>query len=90
MENIFQKLGKWLKPDQEQQQEKELKVIGFYASNNKALFLYNSYDDRFDNSTNIDLSEVGFKYQKATMKEAKVCMKIEGNVGDLQELTLFI
>lgn len=86
MENIFEKLGKWFKPNT----EKEIKVIGFYASNNKALFLYNSYDDRFDNSTNIDLSEVGFKYQKATMKEAKVCMKIEGNVGDLQELTLFI
>ena len=90
MESIFEKLGKWFKPDQEQQQEKEIKVIGFYTGNNTALFIYNSYDDRFDNSTNIDLSEVGFKYEKATMKEAKVCMNIEGNVGDLQELTLFI
>jgi hypothetical protein len=85
MENIFEKLGQWFKPNT----EKEIKVIGFYGRDNN-LFLYNSYDDRFDNSTNIDLSEVGFKYEKATMKEAKVCMNIEGNVGDLQELSLFI
>ena len=86
MENIFQKLGQWFNPTK----EKEIKVIGFYASNNKELFIYNSYDDRFDNSTNIDLSQVGIKYEKATMKEAKVCMKIEGNVGDLQEYTISI
>ena len=86
MENIFEKLGRWLNPTK----EKQIKVIGFYGSNNTALFIYNSYDDRFDNFDYIDLSEVGIKYEKATMKEAKVCMNIEGNVGDLQELTLSI
>lgn len=85
MENIFDKLGNWFKPNT----EKEIKVIGFYGRDNN-LFLYNSWDDRFDNSTNIDLLEVYFKYEKPTMTEAKVCMKIEGNVGDLQELSLFI
>jgi hypothetical protein len=89
MENIFEKLGKWFKPNQEEQQKK-IKVIGFYASNNKALFIYNSYDDRFDNFDYIDLSEVGIKYEKATMKEAQMCMNIEGNVGDLQEYTIAI
>jgi hypothetical protein len=86
MENIFEKLGRWLNPTK----EKQIKVIGFYASNNKALFIYNSYDDRFDNSTDIDLSDKSFKYENATMKEAQMCMNIEGNVGDLQELTLSI
>ena len=89
MENIFEKLGKWFKPNQEEQQKK-IKVIGFYASNNKALFIYNSYDDRFDNFDYINLSEVGIKYEKATMKEAQMCMNIEGNVGDLQEYTISI
>jgi len=86
MENIFEKLGQWLNPTK----EKQIKVIGFYASNNTALFIYNSYDDRFDNSTDIDLSDKSFKYENATMKEAQMCMKIEGNVGDLKELTLSI
>ena len=85
MENIFGKLGQWFKPNQ----KNEIKVIGFYTHTND-LFIYKSYDDRFDNFLTIDLSEVGFKYEKATMKEAKVCMKIEGNVGELQELSLFI
>ena len=86
MENIFQKLGQLFNPTK----EKQIKVIGFYGSNNKALFIYNSYDDRFDNFDYIDLSEVGIKYENASMKEAKVCMNIEGNVGDLKELTLSI
>jgi len=86
MENIFQKLGQLFNPTK----EKQIKVIGFYGRNNKALFIYNSYDDRFDNFDYIDLSEVGIKYEKATMKEAQMCMKIEGNVGDLQEYTISI
>jgi hypothetical protein len=84
MENIFEKLGQWFKPNQ----ENEIKVIGFYTTNNNALFIYNSWNDRFDNSTDIDLSDKSFKYENATMTEAQVCMDIEGNVGDLQELTL--
>jgi hypothetical protein len=86
MESIFDKLGRWFKPNS----EKQIKVIGFYTSNNTALFIYNVWDDRFDNSTDIDLSDKSFKYENATMLEAQVCMDIEGNVGELQELSLFI
>jgi len=85
MENIFDKLGKWFKPNQ----ENEIKVIGFYTQSND-LFLYNSWDDRFDNFIKVDLSDSAYKYEKTTMTEAQVCMNFEGNVGDLQELSLFI
>ena len=85
MENIFEKLGRWFKPNT----EKEFKVIGFYTNTND-LFLYNSWDDRFDNFLKVDLSENGFKYENNSMTEAQMCMKIEGNIGDLQELSLFI
>jgi hypothetical protein len=85
MENIFDKLGKWFKPNQ----EKEIKVIGFYTHTND-LFLYNDWDDRFDNFLKVDLNESAFKYKNGSMLHAEVCMKIEGNVGDLQELSLFI
>jgi hypothetical protein len=85
MENIFDKLGQWFKPNQ----EKEIKVIGFYGRDNN-LFLYNSWDDRFDNFIKVDLSDSAFKYENTTMTEAQVCMNFEGNVGDLQELSLFI
>jgi len=84
MESIFDKLGRWFKPNQ----ENKIKVIGFYTSNNTALFIYNVWDDRFDNSTHIDLSDKSFKYENATMDEALMCMHIEGNVGELQELSL--
>lgn len=86
MENIFDKLGRWFKPNT----EKEIKVIGFYTGNNSDLFLYNSWDDRFDNFLKVDLSDSAYKYENTTMTEAQVCMKFEGNVGDLQELSLFI
>ena len=85
MENIFGKLGQWFKPNQ----ENEIKVIGFYTHAND-LFIYNSWDDRFDNFLNVDLSESAFKYKDASMLHAEVCMRIEGNVGELQELSLFI
>jgi len=85
MENIFEKLGQWFKPNT----EKEIKVIGFYGRDNN-LFLYNSWDDRFDNFIKVDLSDSAFKYENTTMTEAQVCMNFEGNVGDLQELSLFI
>jgi hypothetical protein len=85
MENIFEKLGQWFKPNT----EKEIKVIGFYGRDNN-LFLYNSWDDRFDNFIKVDLSDSVFKYENTTMTEAQVCMNFEGNVGDLQELSLFI
>jgi hypothetical protein len=85
MENIFAKLGKWFKPNT----EKEIKVIGFYTHTND-LFLYNDWDDRFDNFLKVDLNESAFKYKNGSMLHAEVCMKIEGNVGDLQELSLFI
>jgi hypothetical protein len=85
MENIFAKLGQWFKPNQ----ENEIKVIGFYAHTND-LFLYNDWDDRFDNFLKVDLNESAFKYKNGSMLHAEVCMKIEGNVGDLQELSLFI
>lgn len=83
MENIFEKLGQWFKPNT----EKEIKVIGFYGRDNN-LFLYNSWDDRFDNFIKVDLSDSAFKYENTTMTEAQVCMNFEGNVGDLQELNL--
>lgn len=67
--------------------KKEIKVIGFYGRDNN-LFIYNSYDDRFDNWANIDLSDVPFKYKNATMREAQMCMQIEGNVGEVQELNV--
>ena len=85
MENIFDKLGQWFKPNQ----EKEIKVIGFYGRDNN-LFLYNSFNDKFDNFLKVDLTESSFKYENATMDEALMCMHIEGNVGKLQELSLFI
>jgi hypothetical protein len=65
----------------------EIKVIGFYGRDNN-LFIYNEFDDRFDDWSKADLSNDGFKYKNATMSEAQMCMQIEGNVGDLQELTL--
>jgi ribonuclease I len=65
----------------------EIKVIGFYGRDNN-LFIYNSWDDRFDDWSKADLIDDAFKYQNTTMSEAQVCMQIEGNVGDLQELTL--
>lgn len=89
MENIFEKLGQWFKPNQEEQQEKEIKVIGFYGRDN-TLFIYNSWDDRFDDSLKIDLSDSAFKYENRTISEAQVCMQIEGNVGNLEEITLFV
>ena len=89
MENIFEKLGQWFKPNQEQQQEKEIKVIGFYGRDN-TLFIYNSWDDRFDDSLKVDLSDSAFKYENRTISEAQVCMQIEGNVGNLEEITLFV
>jgi hypothetical protein len=67
----------------------EIKVIGFYTQSND-LFIYNEFNDRFDNFLKVDLTESAFKYENATMSEAQVCMDIEGNVGDLQELNLFI
>jgi hypothetical protein len=70
-------------------EEKEIKVIGFYGRDNN-LFLYNSFNDKFDNFLKVDLTESSFKYENATMDEALMCMHIEGNVGDLQELSLFI
>ena len=85
MENIFDKLGKWFKPNT----EKEFKVIGFYTNTND-LFLYNSWDDTFDNFLKVDLIVNGFNYENTSMFHAKTCMEIEGNVGDLQELSLFI
>jgi len=69
--------------------ENEIKVIGFYTHTND-LFLYNSWDDTFDNFLKVDLAESAFKYKDATMLHAGVCMRIEGNVGELQELSLFI
>ena len=85
MENIFEKLGKWFKPNT----EKEIKVIGFYTNTND-LFIYNSWDDTFDNFLKVDLIVNGFKYENNSMLHAKTCMEIEGNVGELQELSLFI
>jgi hypothetical protein len=85
MENIFAKLGQWFKPNQ----ENEIKVIGFYTHTNE-LFIYNSWDDTFDNFLKVDLIVNGFKYENNSMLHAKTCMEIEGNVGDLQELSLFI
>lgn len=67
----------------------EIKVIGFYTQSND-LFIYNEFNDRFDNFLKVDLTESAFKYENATMNEAQMCMQIEGNVGDLQELNLFI
>jgi hypothetical protein len=84
MKNIFEKLGELFKPNTEE----KIKVIGFYDRNNTTLFIYNSWDDRFDNSTNIDLFDKAFKYQNTTMEEAQICMDIEGNIGDLKELSL--
>lgn len=85
MENIFDKLGKWFKPNK----ENEIKVIGFYTHTND-LFIYNNWDDRFDNFLKVDLAESAFKYKDTTMLHAETCMRIEGNVGNLQELSLFI
>jgi hypothetical protein len=85
MVDIFAKLGKWFKPNQ----EKEIKVIGFYTHTND-LFLYNSWDDTFDNFLKVDLTENVFKYENNSMFHAETCMEIEGNVGELQELSLFI
>jgi hypothetical protein len=65
----------------------EIKVIGFYGRDNN-LFIYNSYDDRFVNWANIDLSDLPFKCENATMREAQMCMQIEGNVGEVQELNV--
>jgi hypothetical protein len=70
-------------------EEKEIKVIGFYGRDNN-LFIYNSWNDRFDDWSKADLIDDGFKYENTTMNEAQMCMQIEGNVGDLQELSLFI
>jgi len=67
----------------------EIKVIGFYTQSND-LFIYNEFNDRFDNFLKVDLTESAFKYENATMNEALMCMQIEGNVGDLQELNIFI
>jgi hypothetical protein len=85
MENIFAKLGQWFKPNQ----ENEIKVIGFYTHTND-LYIYNDWDDRFDNFLKVDLSQSAFKYKAASMIQAETCMRIEGNVGELQELSLFI
>jgi len=85
MENIFSKLGQWFKP----KTENEIKVIGFYTHTND-LYIYNDWDDRFDNFLNVDLAESAFKFKDASMFHAETCMRIEGNVGELQELSLFI
>ncbi len=85
MENIFEKLGQWFKP----YQEKGIKVIGFYGRDNN-LFIYNSWDDKFDAWSKADLIDDAFKYENTVMTEAQVCMDIEGNVGKLEELTLFV
>ena len=85
MENLFEKLGSWFKPNT----QKEIKVIGFYTHTGD-LFLYNSWDDTYDNFLKVDLAENAFKYENNTMLHAETCMQIEGNVGDLQELSLFI
>jgi hypothetical protein len=69
--------------------EKELKVIGFYTNTND-LFIYNSWDDRFDAWSKADLIDDAFKYENNSLTEAQVCMQIEGNVGKLEEITLFI
>ncbi len=69
--------------------KKEIKVIGFYTHTND-LFLYNSWDDTFKNFLKVDLAESSFKYENATMDDALMCMHLEGNVGELQELSLFI
>lgn len=69
--------------------EKEIKVIGFYTHTND-LFIYNSWDDTFKNFLKVDLAESSFKYENATMDDALMCMHLEGNVGELQELSLFI
>jgi hypothetical protein len=67
--------------------EKEIKVIGFYTRTND-LFIYNDWDDRFDNYSKVDLSVNAFKYENNSMLAAQICMQIEGNVGDLEEVTL--
>ena len=67
--------------------ENEIKVIGFYGHFGD-LFIYNSWDDRFDNSNKIDFSDSAFKYENNTLNEAQVCMQIEGNVGELKEIIL--
>ncbi len=90
MIDIFKKLGDYFNPKQEEvKQEEEIKVVGFYTRNGD-LFLYNSFDDRFDNFIKVDLSDSAFKYKNNTIEEAEICMQIEGNVGDLMELTLFV
>jgi len=89
MIDIFKKLGEYFKPNQEEQKEKEIKVIGFYTHTND-LFIYNSWDDTFDNFLKVDLTENGYKYENNSMFHAEMCMKIEGNVDYLKELTLFI
>ena len=85
MEKIFDKLGQYFKPNK----ENEIEVIGFYTQSNE-LFIYNNWDDRFDNFLKIDLVESAFKYKDSTMIQAQVCMKIEGLVGELQKLSFFL
>jgi hypothetical protein len=85
MTNIFETLGQYFKPNK----QNEIEVIGFYTQSNE-LFIYNNWDDKFDNFNKIDLAESAFKYKDSTMIQAQVCMKIEGLVGDLQKLSLFI
>ena len=67
--------------------EKQIKVIGFYTHTNE-LYLYNDWDDRFDGWSKVDLNESAFKYKNATMLHAETCMRIEGNVGKLEEIIL--
>jgi hypothetical protein len=69
--------------------KKEIKVIGFYTHNND-LFIYNDWDDRFDDSNKIDFSDTAFKYFNTSMFHAETCMRIEGNVGELKEIFLDI
>lgn len=90
MIDIFQKLGEYFMPQQEEEKQEEIKVIGFYTQRSGDLFIYNDWDDRFDNYLQVDLAQSAFKYKDASMLHAETCMRTEGNVGDLKELSLFI
>jgi len=67
---------------------KSISVVGFYSHDGSKLFIYNSYDDRFDDWSKLDLSDVSFKYDKATIKQATICMQMEGCVGKLEIINL--
>jgi hypothetical protein len=62
-------------------------VIGF-NSHVGIDYYFNQFENRFDNSENIDLSEDAWMYKDASMESAQACFEQEGCIGKLEVMNL--